>query len=270
MGRLENVLPFVGAMIDLTPFPDLSAAQQDGLTRLLGPHPVFDLYVRAALAAGDRDRSAYLSDDGLGAVLAIRFARKGIRTLIGALPDASVRALVDLPTAGEIHIEAQHLDLAKETLGDRIRAVRGLRYYARAPEAFPLDPHCRRLTPADAALVSHFFDSFYPGAIFSDWMLEETFFGLFQEGQLLACGGVVARAGSSVNIGNFLTHPARRGRFLGKAVLTSLLGQLAAEGVSQVTLGTNDDNLSACLLYEACGFQLIEQRLQLDLAAPRG
>jgi ribosomal protein S18 acetylase RimI-like enzyme len=269
MARLENVLPFVGAMIDLTAFPDLSPMQQDALGRLLAHHPVFDLYFRAALAAGDRGRSAYLSDDGRGAALAIRFARKSINTLIGLLPDAAVRALADLPTAGEIHLEPQHLDLAKEILGDRIRTVRGLRYYARVPEDYPLDPQCRRLTPAEGALVGHFFDSFYPGAIFSDWMLEDTFLGLFRDGQLLACGGVVVRAGSSVNIGNFLTHPARRGRFLGKAVLTSLLGQLAAEGVTQVTLGTNDDNLSACLLYEACGFQLIEQRLQLDLAAPR-
>ncbi|MFD2261626.1 GNAT family N-acetyltransferase [Lacibacterium aquatile] len=240
-----------------------------GLERLLAPHPVFRLYFHAAVAAGERNRSAYLSDDGTGAALAISFAKQGIRTLIGELPDDIIRALANLPTVGELHLEARHLEAAKSVLSGRIKNTRGLRYYARPTERMEVDPRCRRLTPADHALVSHFFDSFYPAAIFSPWMLEGPFIGLFKDGQLLACGGVVAQAKGAANIGNFLTHPAHRGRFLGKTVLSCLINTLAEDGIGEVTLGTNQDNLSACLLYEAFGFQMVEERLQLDLGGPR-
>lgn len=270
MARLENVLPFVGIMVDLIAFPDLSPAQQDGLAALLAGHPVFDLYLRAALAAQDRDRAAYLSENGKGAVLAIQFERQTIRTLIGPLPEAIIQTVAPLPTAGELHIEEQHLETVGRTLARRPYRQRGLRYYGRQAAPEPTDPRCRRLGPADADPVRAFFAAHYPATIFSSWMLGDLFVGLFEGDDLLACGGVVARAGTAVNIGNFLTRPDQRGRSLGKALVRHLLGQLAADGIHAVTLGTNDDNPAACRLYEACGFQLIEARLQLDLAASRG
>jgi hypothetical protein len=38
------------------------------------------------------------------------------------------------------------------------------------------------------------------------------------------------------------------------------------QGMSQVTLGTTEDNTAACRAYEATGFRCFDRRMQLDMA----
>src|SRR3546814_16474744 len=66
----------------------------------------------------------------------------------------------------------------------------------------------------------------YPATIFSSWMLAEPFLGLFEDGRLLACGGVTVsnRAMGAANLGNVLTHSGHRGRGLARTVVCSLVG----------------------------------------------
>jgi ribosomal protein S18 acetylase RimI-like enzyme len=119
--------------------------------------------------------------------------------------------------------------------------------------------------------LQRFYGEFYPGTIFSSWMLEQPFFAIRgeREGEFLASGGVVAaHAGlGSANLGNFLTHPQHRGRGLAQAVTATLLHALEGEGYREFTLGTYEENRPACRVYEAVGFRLLEERIQADIAA---
>lgn len=253
-------------MDGLTAVCDLTPEQSAGIGRLLAEHPVLRLYFAAALAAGGRDRAAFLTSAGTGACLSIDFDSQTIRTTYGDLNDAALNRLAALPRRGELHLTADHAARVRAGLTGRIGRERGLRYYHRdGLNIAPADPRCRRLTMADAELVAAFFAAHYPQTIFSGWMLEGPFLGLVEGSELLACGGLVVAADGIGNIGNFLTHPAHRGRGLAGVVVANLLSVLAAEGIGAATLGTNDDNPAACRLYERLGFACLERRVQFDL-----
>src|SRR3546814_19807483 len=79
----------------------------------------------------------------------------------------------------------------------------------------------------------------YPATIFSSWMLAEPFLGLFEDGRLLACGGVTVsnRAMGAANLGNVLTHSDPRRRGLARTVVCPLLPRLGRAGFPLFFLG---------------------------------
>ncbi|HEY9567336.1 MAG TPA: GNAT family N-acetyltransferase, partial [Thalassobaculum sp.] len=72
---------------------------------------------------------------------------------------------------------------------------------------------------------------------------------------------------ATVNLGNFLTVPARRGEGLARTVMGTLLATLAGEGIRLATLGATAENRAACRSYEAVGFELLEERAELVVGA---
>jgi ribosomal protein S18 acetylase RimI-like enzyme len=77
-------------------------------------------------------------------------------------------------------------------------------------------------------------------------------------GELVAAGGIHImdeRQGVAA-IGNLVTHPARRGRGLGRAVLATLCHRLLAR-VPLVGLNVRKDNVVARSLYESVGFVVV-------------
>ncbi|MEO8811314.1 MAG: GNAT family N-acetyltransferase, partial [Caulobacteraceae bacterium] len=189
-------------------------------------------------------------------------------TAIGRMdPDEEV-ALADVAGAAELHVECSTADRISAVLGARLRDRQGMRYYRLdgRPRMEP-DRRCRTLGPADLDSVSKMFRAHYPESVFSRWMLEQPFIGLFEDDALLACGGVIAAAGGIANLGNFLVVPAARNRGLARAVAATLTHQLADHGTELSTLGTTDKNPAACRAYEAIGFRCYDRRVQLDLVA---
>jgi GNAT superfamily N-acetyltransferase len=241
--------------------------------RIVAGHPVFALYFETALdalAEGLDNRSVLIGEAHQGAILSIDFEGLTIRTTIGALTPAELAQAPTTDRRAELHLAPAHLEAVRRVCEARIAASRTLRYYRLdTPAGATADPRCRCLGPDDLAMVTDFYKRHYPATVFSRWMLEEAFLGLFENGELLACGGVISRSNrlAAANIGNFLTHPAHRRRGLGRALVAALVGLLAGAGVRQFLLGTNADNIGACRAYEAVGFRLIEARPQLDLAA---
>jgi RimJ/RimL family protein N-acetyltransferase len=116
--------------------------------------------------------------------------------------------------------------------------------------------------------VARFFSAHYPESIFSQWMLENPFFGLFIDGELVSTGGVIAlsRQSGACHIGNFLTPPRHRGKRFADRVARSLVSFLDAEGIRNIMLGANEDNLAARRVYERLGFAVIDRKSQLDLS----
>ncbi|HZH27909.1 MAG TPA: GNAT family N-acetyltransferase [Azospirillaceae bacterium] len=248
----------------------------DEVTRiqaLLAKHPTLSLDFDGALTAladGPDNRSALLGAAGRGVALGIDFDTLTVRTTYGDLSEAEIRTATATPRRAELHIQDRHLPAARAALANRFTAVHTLRDYRLDLDGrtFAPDPRCRRLTSSDGREVAGLFQH-YGDTIFSTWMLDQPFFGLFEGGHLLAAGGVVvqSRRLRSANLGNFLTRPDRRGRGLARAVVRTLAATLRAEGCSVVTLSTYAANEAACRAYEAVGFELFDSRLQVNVRA---
>ncbi|MFT4276475.1 MAG: GNAT family N-acetyltransferase [Rhodopseudomonas sp.] len=254
----------------LKPFAALTSAETQILADLTRTHPVFNVYLsdaRAATRGGATNRTALVGRDGIGAALGIAFDRIEVRTIVGRLSPDEERAIADLPDAGEIHVDRDAASRIRDSLGRRVTRIHQLLYYAIGQRpARSADPRCTRLTRDHLELVRHFFAAHYPETIFSPWMLDRLFLGIIENGELVACGGVVAAAEGISNIGNFLTAPDYRGRGLGRGIATTLVHRLFDQGMLQVTLGTTQDNPAACRAYEASGFVCFDRRLQLDIS----
>ena len=258
----------------------LGAPEIAAVRALLGDHPLFSLYLETALAeAGQGNRHVLLKADGTGLVLSITFDALTVRTTVGRLGTAHLAAAARIDGPGELHVDPRHRDAVVAVLGRRVAAENRLRYYQRPVRTEDGAEDRAWSPPADIALVPlgpqalddvvAFYSRHYPQTIFSAWMLEAPFVGAFEDGELVAAGGVVARdpSGRAVNIGNFLTRPDRRGRGLGRLVVRALLARLAIDGVSLATLGTTVENVPAWRCYEACGFTLLEERIEIVVTA---
>jgi len=251
------------------PLADLASGDIVVLRAIVDRHPVFRLYLESGLeaaAGGDRSRAALIGRSRAGAVLAIDFDDVTVRTVVGRLDDDELAAACAVDRRAELHVEPALRGRVAALCGGRVLADQTIRYYSRPVGAdMVADPRCRHLGPADYAMLAGFFRAHHPATIFSRWMLEETLVGLFEDGALLACGGVVARhAGlATVNLGNFVTVPVRRGEGLAREVMATLLATLAAGGVRRATLGATAENRAACRSYEAMGFALLEERAEL-------
>jgi ribosomal protein S18 acetylase RimI-like enzyme len=253
------------------PLADLSPADVDLLGALAGDHPAFRVYLAAGLEAcrrGETNRTALIGRARQGAALGIAFDGVEVRTSMGRLAPDEELTLADARSAAELHLDEGMADRLTAALGERITGRHSLRHYRLdGRPRRPPDPRCRTLGRSDLAIVAALFGAHYPAAIFSEWMLDQPFLGLFEAGDLIACGGVVALADGIANVGNFLTRPDTRGRGLAQAVAVTLAHRLADGGVATVTLGTAEENIPACRAYEAVGFRCFDRRAHLGIAA---
>lgn len=258
------------------PLHELSTPERRLVGDVVGGHPVFRLYWMAGLeaaASGDRSRSVLLGRAGAGAALAIEFDDVTVRTVIGRLDDDELAAVCSLHRRAELHVAPALRSVVLAHCDGRVLADQNIRYYARPVGSEPAsDPRCRRLAGGDHAMAAGFFRAHHPATIFSRWMLDDTLIGLFEHGELVACGGVIGRhAGlATVNLGNFVTVPARRGEGLARIVMGALLSALAADGIRLATLGATAENRAACRSYEAMGFTMIEERAELVVGPGQG
>jgi ribosomal protein S18 acetylase RimI-like enzyme len=245
--------------------PDLQEVR-----RRLAFHPLLTLYFEAAVdavAKGESNRGLLIGGAG-GVVLSIDFAGLTVRTTVGKLTESELTDGVLSNRPAELHLEDGHLEFARRLLGARIIAEKRLRYYRLdSPSTFAFDQRCRLLTRKDEQIVESFYGKFYPGTVFSPWMLDNPFVGLFDDGQLRSCGGVIVQSHATgiANLGNFLTHPMWRGLGFAKSVAKSLVGKLEEAGFRTFLLATTDDNIPARRVYEAIGFGAFEERAQLNV-----
>lgn len=250
------------------PLARLGPDEREALRAVVGGHPVFRLYLESGLEAadaGDRSRSVLPGRAGKGAVLAIDFDDVTVRTVVGRLDDDELAAACAVPRRAELHVAPELRPAVATLCRGRILADQRIRYYRREVRPAVPDPRCRRLGVDDYAMLAGHFRAHHPATIFSRWMLDETLVGLFENGELAACGGVIARHRglATVNLGNFVTVPERRDQGLARVVMATLLSTLAGEGIRIATLGATAENRAACRSYEAMGFELIEERAEL-------
>lgn len=115
----------------------------------------------------------------------------------------------------------------------------------------------RRLGHRDTASIMKLYEH-YPDNFFEPYQLETGYyFGVRDEALGLASIAgihVISEDHDVAVIGNFVTHPARRGRGLASACTKRLLQELF-EDVSLVALNVQEGNEPAVRMYEKFGFQ---------------
>jgi ribosomal protein S18 acetylase RimI-like enzyme len=128
--------------------------------------------------------------------------------------------------------------------------------------AAPPDPTtaAKRLTAADVpALVTLYADGEAAGEapdfFYASMVTSGVFYGVLEDEALVAVAGthLVSRDEGAAAIGNVYTRRDRRGRGLGRAVMSAVLRDLA--GVETVGLNVRADNVAAIRVYESLGFE---------------
>jgi ribosomal protein S18 acetylase RimI-like enzyme len=119
------------------------------------------------------------------------------------------------------------------------------------------DVEVRRLGHRDTASIMKLYEH-YPDNFFEPYQLETGYyFGVRDEDLGLASIAgihVISEDHDVAVIGNFLTHPARRGRGLASACTERLLRELF-DNVSLVALNVQEDNEPAVRMYGNFGFE---------------
>jgi GNAT superfamily N-acetyltransferase len=90
------------------------------------------------------------------------------------------------------------------------------------------------------------------------WLAQRTrWITLAHQGDRLAAGGELARAGRTVEIANLIVLPAWRRRGVGRALVAHLCDLARHFRARRVQLTVDPSNLPALRLYAACGFETV-------------
>jgi ribosomal protein S18 acetylase RimI-like enzyme len=251
----------------------LSAVEVSLARKILGDAQPFNIYFNAALTndgVSNDKRWIHFSRAG-GLTMGIDFDGLRVFSTVGPFDDEIIEVMGKNPLRTEFHVPFECAQKLKAVGENRLRRENRLRYYSlrRSAPFEEADEILRRLTKDDLPLVEKFYSENYDGTIFSSWMIDQPFFGLFLDGQLTAAGGtiVIDSLGSAANIGNFLTAPSYRRRGYGKIVVKWLINHLIEMGLQTFTLGTTEENIAAWKTYEGVGFRLLEQRAEIEFSA---
>lgn len=116
------------------------------------------------------------------------------------------------------------------------------------------DPRIEKLGEADAAEMLALAVLTKPGPFTLRAQALGTFWGVKENGRLIAMAGVRFRQPGLQEISGVCTHPDMRGRGLGKLLMRFMAGHIFARG-EQPYLHTYASNAGAIALYEKLGFR---------------
>ena len=117
----------------------------------------------------------------------------------------------------------------------------------------------RRLTTSDAAALAALdafcFSTPWSEGSFAEALAKENyaFFGFGADGTLCGYGGITVVL-DEADVTNVAVHPDHRRRGLGRSLMTALIGEAKARGVTLLHLEVREGNAAARSLYESLGF----------------
>jgi len=236
---------------------------RDAIRTILRADPLWSLYALGDLAPGYFDLSEwYVPSDGAPAVLLL-YRAVTPPVLFAAGPSQAVALLADEAAEPAVYLHVQ--PQAALALEPRYRFVdrRPMLRMALAPSRFRPEPvdNAVRLGSADAARVERLYvdgretgespDFFFPS------MLERgVFFGLQEEGELVAVAGthLAVREEGVGAVGNVYTRRDRRGRGLAGCLTSAVTQELLRMRIPVVGLNVSQRNSAAIRVYERLGF----------------
>lgn len=254
---------------------ELTEAEIAAIKVLVHDKQPYSNYFNAALNDLNRgldNRIFHLKGDS-GLAMGIDFDGLRIVSVVGEIGNDTIRTIAQDCRRTEFHVGHADADVIETVAGPRVVRRAELKYYAlERHEAFELTSlhsiEIRLLNIVDLPFVEKFYAENYESTIFSAWMLEQPFIGLFVDKELASAGGaaVLDTTSGVANIGNFLTLTKFRGRRYAQIVAKSLINDLIKNGFSFFTLGTTEENIAAWRAWEAVGFELLDRRVELELA----
>jgi len=260
-------------MTAFRPLSALTPQERDRIRDFVAERGIVALYLDTALedlARGIDNRLVLTGGAGAGVILGIRFSGLEVFTVIGMLDDAELASVLVRRMPAELHVPEPVAARLRPHLGARIISAEDMRIETCAIGlARVRDPDCRVLSADDAARLTAFYAAHNPRSVFSPWMLAHPLVAVLEGDEIVAAAGVLAlsrRLGWAM-IGNFLTHPDRRGCGLAARVGETLLAELRTIGLRTAALATTDRNQAARRVYQRLGFTLAERWIELDLAA---
>jgi predicted GNAT family acetyltransferase len=117
------------------------------------------------------------------------------------------------------------------------------------------DPRIGKLGEKDAAEMFALADLTKPGPFTHRAQALGDFFGVKENGRLIAMAGVRFKHPGLHEVSGVCTHPDARGQGLGRLMMEFMCGKIFAEG-DQPFLHTFSDNAQAIALYEKLGFKV--------------
>ncbi len=251
------------------PLSQISAEERTVIADRVCDDSLLSFYWQAGiedLARGIDNR--LLWQDGACVVLGAQFGTVSVFALSGPLTRSCAEAITAIAGPIEVHVKQPFAIGAQSLLADRLGMAREMLILERMMVALPdSSGECVRLTSADSALATAFYEEVYPGAVFAPYMLDMPFVGVKEAGDLIACAGTLALGAKDTTalLGHFATRPTARGRGLAQCLGAALLRMLHERGVERVLLACNSDNPAALQVYRKLGFALRERWIEFDL-----
>ena len=93
---------------------------------------------------------------------------------------------------------------------------------------------------------------------FSPFQVEDgVFYGIFKNQQLVSTAGthLVSQTYNLAAVGNIYTHPEHRGKGYGTQATSAVVAELLNQGIRDVVLNVEQDNIPANHVYERLGFE---------------
>ena len=114
-----------------------------------------------------------------------------------------------------------------------------------------------RLTTSDLGDLAAFYADGGVGSFSPEHMEHNVFYGVFEAGELVAAAGthLVSRTYGVAAVASVYTTPRRRGRGLGTATTSAVVGEIARQGIQDIVLTVGQDNDGAIRVYERLGFR---------------
>lgn len=173
----------------------------------------------------------------------------------------ALRALAALVVPGETIVLVEADDVVVPDVLSPVSVAEAVQMIAEAPLPPPDDPRIEPLTPADAAEMLALATLTRPGPFSLKALDLGRFWGIRQDGQLVAMAGERLRQPGFIELSGVCSHPDLRGRGLGRTLSLFVTGQIRARGDTPY-LHAYAGNGAAIGLYESIGFRL-RSRMQV-------
>jgi ribosomal protein S18 acetylase RimI-like enzyme len=226
---------------------------KNDIRAILRKDPVWSVFALGDLSPGMFEKTRWFAPD---LTLVLHDFGTSILFAIGA---ASVREALNY-VSWPVRLQVQRDALDEVARHATVTTTRLMWRMGWSGEPVPFIPaSCTRLHAGDVAALQRLYadgeaTGESPDFFFPLMVTEGVFFGIYEDGELLATAGthLVCRAEGVAAIGNIYTRRDRRGRGLGRLVTSAVLDALT--GIETVGLSVGADNDAALALYESLGF----------------
>jgi len=199
------------------------------------------------------------SGQSLGGAQAVRFHPEiGPLAAMRAADEAGLAALTDLAAPGELLAMIEQ-DIAAVPPGMVLeRQSAAVQMIAAAPPGPVEHPAIRLLGDADAPQMRALAMLTEPGPFAERTHELGRFWGIREEGRLIAMAGERTRMPGFGEVSAVCVHPDARGRGLGRLMVRKAMASLAEQGLRPF-LHSYADNAAAIATYRRCGMRLARE-----------